>query len=287
MDEMMEVSYEDPVPAQERDEVEIKVTKELIEAFLDDFAHLGRSPESVKSYRTRLEALYNMLPPDKQIHRNTLAAWRMELLVRGYAPSTVNLSISAANSFVAWLGKREFQLSGTLEHAPEKQPELSRAEYLHLLQTARMLNKRRLYLLVKAIALMGLGVDEIFCLTVESIREGMVTLPKDRGHRSIPHFFQEELKGYVEDMGITQGPVFVTRNGRRMSRSAVFSMIRGLSREAHVGEEKCTPRCLQKLWRTTRDQLQANIARMMEQTYERLLETEQLTVGWEEEPPEQ
>ena len=286
MDEMMEVHFEEPVPVQERDEEDVVITKELIEAFLTDFAQLGRSLESVKSYRTRLEALYNMLPPDKRIHRNTLAAWRMELLVRGYAPSTVNLSVSAANSFVAWLGKREFQLSGTLEHAPEKQPELSRAEYLRLLQAARMLNKRRLYLLVKAIALMGLGVDEIFSLTVESIREGAVTLPKDRGKRCIPRFFQRAVQDCVEDFGIAQGPVFVTRNGRRMSRSAVFSMIRSLSSEAHVGEEKCTPRCLQKLWRTTRDRLQENIARMMEQTYERLLETEQLTVGWEEEPPE-
>ncbi|MGI6255989.1 MAG: tyrosine-type recombinase/integrase [Acutalibacter sp.] len=286
MDDMMEVTCEEPVPA-ERDEEEIVVTKELIEAFLEDFAHLGRSPESVKSYRTRLETLYNMLPEDKRIRRNTLATWRMELLVRGYAPSTVNLSISATNSFVAWLGKREFQLSGTLERVPEKQPELSRAEYLRLLQTARMLNKRRLYLLIKTIALMGLSVDEIFSLTVESIQDGYVELSKDRGRRTIPSFFQEELQEYVKDMGITQGPVFVTRNGRRMSRSAVFSMIRGLSREAHVEEEKCTPRCLQKLWRTTREQLQANIARMMEQTYERLLETEQLTVGWEEESPEQ
>ena len=64
MEEMMEVHFEEPVPVQERDEEDVVITKELIEAFLTDFAQLGRSLESVKSYRTRLEALYNMLPPD-------------------------------------------------------------------------------------------------------------------------------------------------------------------------------------------------------------------------------
>lgn len=264
------------------EEDEIVLTQESIEAFLADFARLGRSPESVKSYRTRLETLYDMLPQGKSIRKDTLASWRMELLMKGYAPSTVNLSISAANSFVAWRGKREFQLQGTLERVPEKQPELTRGEYLRLLQAARALKKERVYLLIKAIALMGLGMDEIFCLTVESVKLGEVTLPKGKGIRKIPPFFQRELLDYTYDGSILSGPVFVTRNGKLMSRSSVFSMIRGLSREARVPEEKCTPRCLQKLWRSTREQLQANIARMMEQTYERLLETEQLTVGWQE-----
>ena len=47
------------------------------------------------------------------------------------------------------MGHREYQQVRRLERENNPQPELTRAEYLRLLQPARMLGKKRLYLLVK------------------------------------------------------------------------------------------------------------------------------------------
>ena len=65
-----------------------------------------------------------------------------------------------------------------------------------------------------------------------------------------------------------------------MDRSNVNHSIRRLSREAKVAEEKANPRCLWKMYQSTQERLQANVAVLIEQAYERMLEQEQLTVGW-------
>ena len=117
-----------------------------------------QTAERTPRYRHNLNLLYADLPAGKEIRRDTLAQWRESLLERGYAPRTVNVSISAANSFLAYLGRRELQLMEHLEPQREFQPEMTRAEYLLLLSTAKALGKRHLYLLIKLFAGTGLPV---------------------------------------------------------------------------------------------------------------------------------
>lgn len=76
-------------------------------------------------YSAKLRALYDYLPPDKQISRGTLAAWRAFLLEAGYSPSTVNTHLSAANGLMEYMGRRDLQLVGQLEADKGLQPELS------------------------------------------------------------------------------------------------------------------------------------------------------------------
>ena len=57
--------------------------------------------------------------------------------------------------------------------------------------------------------------------------------------------------------------------------------IQRLAQDARVAPEKCNPRCLQKLYRATQEQIRQNIALLVDQAHDRLLEQEQLTIGWE------
>ena len=114
-------------------------------------------------------------------------------------------------------------------------------------------------------------------VTAEAVRTGAISELDIR----FPAFLRGELLDYCRRNGVEHGPVFVTRNGRPMYRTAVFDAIQRLSRDACVPEEKCNPRCLRKLYRSTQESIQASFALLMEQAHERLLETEQLTTGWE------
>ena len=58
--------------------------------------------------------------------------------------------------------------------------------------------------------------------------------------------------------------------------------IQQLSRDARVAPEKCTPRCLRKLCQATREGVEQSVSLLVEQALDRLLEQEQLTIGWEE-----
>ena len=65
-----------------------------------------------------------------------------------------------------------------------------------------------------------------------------------------------------------------------MNRAYVTRMIRALCPAAGVDENKGSPRCLQKLYQATRANLESNISLLIEQAHNRLLEQEQLEIGW-------
>ena len=77
-----------------------ELSMETIRAYLADLSGRGRRKGTVQMYSAKLRALYDYLPPDKQISRGTLAAWRAFLLEAGYSPSTVNTHLSAANGLM-------------------------------------------------------------------------------------------------------------------------------------------------------------------------------------------
>ena len=170
----------------------ITVTREQIGSYLSSLGERGRNPSTVSSYRKKLELLYAALPGGR-IGRGTLRQWREQLLDQGYSPSTVNTSVSAANSFLEWLGCREFQLTGRLSCGRDAQLELTRSEYLRLLSTARALRQERVYLLIKLFTSTGLPVHELEQVTVEAAGEGVLLLPGEAMPQRLPDCLRRDL----------------------------------------------------------------------------------------------
>ena len=228
-----------------------ELSMETIRAYLADLSGRGRRKGTVQMYSAKLRALYDYLPPDKQISRGTLAAWRAFLLEAGYSPSTVNTHLSAANGLMEYMGRLE---------------------------------KERTYLLVKIFALAGIRVGELPQVTVERVRAGRLPVRTggERRYVPLPACLQGELLDYARRQGLTAGPVFCTRNGKGMSRTQVTEEIQTLCHDARVEEEKGTPRCLRKLYLATRAEVERGVRLLAEQSYERMLDTEQLAAGWAE-----
>ena len=171
---------------------------------------------------------------------------------------------------------------GALE-VDDVQPELTRTEYLRLLTTARALDKERLYLLVKLFGCTGIPVQELPRVTVEALKEGRVTVRNSGTVQllHLPDFLRKELLAYARREGTASGPVFHTKSGKPLGRTAVTDSIKQLCRDARVPEEKANPRCLKRLWQSTQDGIRAQIDLLVEQACDRLMETEQFAVGWD------
>ena len=262
----------------------ISVSEASIQAYLEDLGDRGRRKETVRFYTAKLKAFYNYLPPDKQVNQDTLETWRQDLLAEGYAPATVNTHISAANGLLEYLGRRDLQLTGQLEAELAPQPELTRTEYLRLLSAARVLEKERTYFLVKAFALTGVRIRELPQLTVEVVQNGQ-WIADSGGEKQwiqLPGCLRTELLAYCRRQGLTAGPVFVTRRGLPLRRTQVTGDIQKLTSAARVAPEKCNPRCLRKLYLSTRAEIDRGVRLLAEQAYERMLDTEQLAAGWED-----
>lgn len=280
MREAMETALQDRTAAP----AELTVTWEEVCRYLDSLAARGRRRETIQVYRPKLEAFYHFLPEDKRVAADTLELWRAALLREGYSPGTANTHVSAANGLLAYLGRRDLQLIGQLDTEEEIQPELSRTEYLRLLATARNLGRERTYLMVKVFALTGIRVSELNRVTVRAVEEGRVLTACDgrAQYVLIPACLRRELAVYLRRVGITAGPVFVTRSGRPMRRTQVSGEIRTLCRDARVDGDKSNPRCLRRLYQVTQERIRDSVQILAEQAHERMLEEEQLTVGWEQ-----
>ena len=262
----------------------VRLTRDGIERFMVVCQNEGRVEGTLKWYRRGLNRLYDDLPEDKTIRHGTLEHWREKLVKAGYAPSTINSYLSVNNAYLDFVGHREYQLANQLKLETEIQPELTRTEYLRLLQTARALDREKVYLLVKLFGTTGLTVQELEKVTVEAVQSGKLTVSPSRSKQvlRIPEGLQKELLDYAKRNGYLSGPIFLTKEGTPMSRTYVSTIIRQLCTAAKVAEEKGNPRCLKRLYQSTRAGIEDNIALLVEQAHNRLLEQEQLEIGWEE-----
>ncbi len=264
------------------DDPGVLMTHEDMDGYLSSLRAKGRKAASER-YGSILEQLYQDLPEDKRIRKGTLARWIELLRDKGYAANTINSFAIVANKFLDYVGHREYQLSDLPKQEDAPQPELTRGEYLQLLQAAKTLDREREYLLVKLFASCDLPVQELDKVTVAAAKAGGMTVDSS-GTRSMVHLpgcLCRELLAYAERQGIGAGPIFMSNRGKAMCRSGLAASISKLSETAGLPSEKCNPQCLRRLYKSTRAAVEASFALLVEQTMDRQAEQEQLIAGWE------
>ena len=259
---------------------DVSMTPKQIEDFLKALQKKGRQTSTVESYRRSLHALYQALPEKKELSRRFFAGWQKSLTEQGDSVRTVNAKTAAVNSFLAYLGRRELQLQ-PLPLPEDVQPELTRAEYLRLLQMAKAMKKERTYLLIKLIACTGASVQDVAYVTMEALADGQSVVFTPGGSLYIFPTLQKELLCYAKRQGIRRGPLFLTRKGSLIDRSNITRSIKCLCKDAKVPEEKATPLCLRKLYQATYAGIRENMDILVEQAYTKLLEKEERSIGWE------
>ena len=270
--------------AQRRDSSYYVLTRSDIDLYLQDVASRGCKQGTLENYRRSLLNFFDWLPEGKQVSREKVYEYQ-EYLIGKYTSRTVNMKMTAINGILGFLDLREYQ--STVKASVDDtaiQPELSRNEYLRMLSAAKAIGDERLYLIIKLFGTTGIAVQEFDKVTVEAVRSGtIVTFPnRNRLALRIPACVQSELLEYAKEKGVKSGPIFLTREGRPLGRTTLSNMVPHIARYAKVEENKCTPRCLQKLYAETWDPIKSNVNVMLQMTYDKLLEQEQVIYGWQD-----
>ena len=252
-----------------------KLTLEVIEEFLESLRQKNRGKSSLDTYRRSLAGLYAWLP----------VRWRRWMLEeKGFSHVTVNTQVSIMNTFLRYIGHRDWQVEEFVRK-PAEQPELSREEYLRLLSAARKLGRERSYLLIKTMGGAGVRVQEMSQVTAEAVFSGTVELDSHNKQRLrtlyIPEPLRRELMEYMQRHHIKSGPVFLTRDGKPLSRSMIHHYVSAISQDAKVDSEKANPRCLWKMYQSIQEGIRVDIDRLVRQTYEQMVENEQVSIGWD------
>lgn len=270
--------------AQRRESSYYVLARSDIDLYLQDVASRGCKQGTLENYRRSLLNFFDWLPEGKRVSREKVYEYQ-EYLIGKYTSRTVNMKMTAINGILGFLDLREYQstVKASVDDAAI-QPELSRNEYLRMLSAAKAIGDERLYLIIKLFGTTGIAVQEFDKVTVEAVRSGtIVTFPnRNRLALRIPACVQSELLEYAKEKGVKSGPIFLTREGRPLGRTTLSNMVPHIARYAKVEESKCTPRCLQKLYAETWDTIKSNVNVMLQMTYDKLLEQEQVIYGWQD-----
>ena len=226
---------------------------------LISFKHQLRSEEreqsTIEKY-IREVRLFQAWLAGRVVTAEIVASWKGYLRTEGYKSDTINSKLSALNKFFKFMGWQELRIKylkiqRKLFRGTEK--ELTKEEYLCLLETANHSNKARLALLIETICATGIRVSEVKYITAEAIQAGRADIALKGKIRTIllPGRLCRKLQKYAKKQKITSGEIFLTRSGRGISRRQVWAEMKALCKKANVASSKVFPHNLRHLFART------------------------------------
>jgi len=240
------------------------LTNEKIRAFA---AYLNREEKSAATQEKYLRDVnrFCAYASSKEITKELVIAWKKSLVEQGYAVRSVNSMLASANSLLDFLGRPECKVKNIRTQRQTycaEDKELTKTEYLRLLNVSK--RNEQLNLIIQTICATGIRVSELCYFTVEAIRAGEVTVDCKNKTRTIfvPGKLKNILLNYAKRRGIDAGAIFVTRNGRTLDRSNIWSAMKKLCEIAGVKASKVFPHNLRKLFARTFYEIEKDIAKL-------------------------
>lgn len=188
-------------------------------------------------------------------------------LERKYAVSSVNSILSAVNSFLKFAGLedwcvRHIRVQRRMFCAKER--ELTKEEYQRLLRTAKERRNLRLYMLLQTLCATGIRVSELPGITVEAVRTGRSEICCKGKCRVIllPGSLCRGLARYIREKNIKSGSIFITRSGKPLDRSNIWSEMKMLCAAAGVSPSKVFPHNLRHLFARTYYRREKDLTRL-------------------------
>lgn len=184
------------------------------------------------------------------------AAWKEHLASAGYNPVTINSKLSSIHAFFRFAGWNECRVKFLkLQHRlfRDQRKELTRQEYDRLLSTAHALGKTRLALLIETMGATGIRVSEVKYITVEAAQRGRTDIALKGKIRTIllPNKLCRKLLKYAKQQKTASGEIFLTRNGKGLSRRQIWAEMKQLCKHAGVEASKVFPHNLRHLFART------------------------------------
>lgn len=262
------------------------IHKQLIESYRNYLYHEEKSEATIEKYLRDIKAFSNYTE-GQMITKELIISYKQKLIESNYAVRSINSMLASINSFLKFCGWTECKIKNIRQqhqtYCPEEK-ELSRAEYLRLIESAK--NQPRLSLLLKTICGTGIRVSELKYFTVEAVKKGEIIISCKSKTRTIliPRKLQGMLLQYAKRDGIENGPIFISRNGNPLNRSNIWAQMKKLCDKARVNPKKVFPHNLRKLFARTFYGLEKDIAKLADILGHSSIETTRIyimTTGFE------
>ena len=242
----------------------MKLTVNNIKEFADYLCREEKSAATQEKYLRDVRS-FSVYADGREITKELVVAWKKKLVEIGYAVRSINSMLASINSLLDFLGLqnckvKNIRLQRQTYCAEDK--ELNKAEYLRLLEASK--KNEQLNLVIQTICSTGIRVSELRYFTVEAVRRGEIVIDCKGKTRTIlvPGKLKSILLNYAKRRGITEGTIFVTRTGKPLNRSNIWSAMKKLCESAGVKASKVFPHNLRKLFARTFYGIEKDIAKL-------------------------
>lgn len=241
------------------------ITEERQKSYRAHLINEEKSTATIRKYMRDIDA-FDVWLGGRSLDKAMVLEYK-EHLVAGYAPASVNAALSSLNSFFRYCEWYELcvkTLKIQKQIFRESEKELTRGEYERLLAAAQKKNKNTLCLLMQTLCSTGIRVSELSAITVEAAMSGRAEIRCKGKCRTVflPGKLCRILKKYIKGRKLKSGSVFVTKNGKPLDRSNIWSEMKKLCKTAGVSEKKTFPHNLRHLFARTYYTVQKDIVRL-------------------------
>ncbi len=224
-----------------------------------------RSVKTVEKYLHDLRVLY-AFTEGKALTKAKILEYKKRLL-DSYAVTSANSMLAAINAFFRFCGWYElcvkrYKIQKSAFCSEER--ELTKAEYMRLIDAAKRSGNKRLNLIIQTICGSGIRVSELQFITVEAVAQGEAFVNcKGKSRRIfIVSDLKKKLERYIKEQNIKIGAVFVTKKGNPISRHSIWREMKALCQAANVSQSKVFPHNLRHLFARTFYSIEKDIAKL-------------------------
>ena len=235
---------------------------ELFEHFLKEDE---KSEATIRKYLHDLKKFADFAQ-EQEIDKTLTLAYK-SALEGDYAVTSANSMLAAMNTYLRFQGwhdccVKQFRIQKKAYCSMDE--ELTKEEYIKLLETALAEGNKRLYFILQTICATGIRVSELEAITVEAVRTGEAVVHcKGKIRRVfIVSGLCEKLRTYAEESYVRTGPIFVTRGGKPVNRSNIWREMKELCAAAGVDERKVYPHNLRHLFARTFYDMDKDLAKL-------------------------
>lgn len=225
-----------------------------------------RTPATVEKYLRTVRSFACWLE-GRPVNREAAAQWKERLVEKHYAPATVNAALAALNGlfrFLGWEDCRVRFLKVQRKMFRDRSRELTRPDYDKLVAAAQEHGQQRLAMIMEAVCATGIRVSEVRYITVEAARRGRAEISLKGKIRVILLSAKlcRKLLKYAGKQKIVSGEIFLTGNGRGISRRQIWAEMKRLCHFAGVEPSKVFPHNLRHLFATAYYHAYKDIAKL-------------------------
>lgn len=241
------------------------VTTEMIKNFEQYLYSDEKSYNTIGKYLRDVK-FFSSFADGREICKTLVMEYKT-MLTESHTIASANSMIAGVNAFLRFMEwtdccVKQYKVQRKAFCPEEK--ELTKEEYIRLINTAKKSGNERLNLIIQTICGTGIRVSELQYITIEAVKRGEATVSCKSKIRTV--FIVKELRKlllqYAKKNGITTGSIFITRNGKPISRCNIWRDMKLLCEQASVNPNKVFPHNLRHLFARTFYEIEKDIAKL-------------------------